>query len=73
MVVPKSCQKTILAELHTSHLSIVRMKSIARTHVWWPSIDKHIEQVVHDRPSCQSIWNAPSRVELYPWSWPDAP
>ena len=73
VVVPKSYQKTILAELHTSHPGIVRMKSIARTHVWWPSIDKHIEQVVHDCSSCQSIRNAPSRAELHPWSWPDAP
>jgi len=73
VVVPKSCQKAILAELHTSHPGIVRMKSIARTHVWWPSIDKQIEQVVHDCSSCQSIRNAPSRAELHPWSWPDAP
>ena len=51
VVVPKSYQKTILAELHTSHPGIV---SIAHTHVWWPSIDKHIEQVVHDCSSCQS-------------------
>ena len=49
------------------------MKSIARTHVWWPSINKHIEQVVRDCSSCQNIQNAPSRAELHPWSWPDSP
>ena len=34
-------------ELHTSHAGIVRMKSLAWIHVWWPSIDKDIEQLAH--------------------------
>ena len=37
----------ILAELHTSHPGKVHMKFIVHAHVWWPSIDKRIEQVAH--------------------------
>ena len=30
---------------------IVRMKALARLHVWWPSLDTDIEQLVR---SCES-------------------
>ena len=42
VVVPSSCQRKVLKELHTSHPGIVKMKSPARIHVWWPSVDQHI-------------------------------
>ena len=48
VVVPPSCQRKVLEELHTSHPGIVRMKSLARVHVWWPSIDQHIEKMVQN-------------------------
>ena len=73
VIVPRAYQQAVLAELHTSHPGIVRMKSLARTHTWWPSIDKHIEQMVHNCASCQSIRNAPPKAEMHPWAWPDSP
>ena len=36
VVVPESCRRRVLDELHTGHQGMVRMKSLARTHVWWP-------------------------------------
>ena len=47
VVIPDSCRKDVLRELHTSHPGIVKMKSLARVHVWWPRIDKCI---------CQLLW-----------------
>ena len=38
VIVPTKLQNRVLAELHTSHPGIVKMKSLARTHVWWPGI-----------------------------------
>jgi len=34
--------------------------AVSHSHVWWPLISKHIEQVVHDCSSCQSTQNASS-------------
>ena len=53
VIVPESCRKPVLMELHTSHPGIVRIKSLAHTHVWWALIDKHIEQMVRDCQFCQ--------------------
>ena len=72
-MIPESRRKEVLEELHTSHPGIVRMKSLARIHVWWPGIDKSIEQTVRSCPACQSMRNKPPLALLHPWAWPDRP
>ena len=70
VIVPEKLRAAILEELHTSHPGIVHMKSLARLHVWWPGIDKQIEETVRACTSCQSIRNRPQPVPLHPWAWP---
>ena len=57
VIVPEKLQSKVLEELHTAHPGVVRMKSIARIHVWWPGIDKKIEEVVKGCSPCQSNRN----------------
>lgn len=45
VVIPFKLQNRVLNEVHTGHLGIVKMKSIARNYVYWPSIDKDIETI----------------------------
>ena len=49
------------------------MKSIARTHVWWPGIEKEIEQITHTCQSCVNTRNKPPQITLHPWMWPEKP
>ena len=63
----------VLKVLHCTHPGMVRMKGLARAHVWWPNIDQQIEQRVHDRDACQGVRNQPPTTVLHPWTWPDSP
>ena len=40
VVVPEGLRSQILTELHRGHPGIVRIKAVARSHVWWPGLDK---------------------------------
>ena len=72
VVVPPKLQETVLSELHEGHSGIVQMKSIARTHVWWPHIDQQIERIA-SCDACQRNKKAPPTVLLHPWIWPSRP
>lgn len=46
VVIPVVLQKRILKEFHQGHPGIGRMKALMRSYVYWPNMDKDIEQVV---------------------------
>ena len=46
VVIPAKYQAAVLSELHLNHPGVVRIKSLARLHVWWPSLDHNVEQTV---------------------------
>ena len=73
VIIPPEAQKPILEELHDGHPGIVRMRSLARSYVWWPKMDSQIERTVQRCPSCQAHRKAPSEAPLHPWEWPDRP
>ena len=50
VVIPSSLQRQILTEIHEGHMGIVRMKSLAMMHVWWPKIDENIESHANHMP-----------------------
>lgn len=70
VVVPPQGRETMLSELHFSHPGIVKMKGLARSHVWWPGIDQEIEATVRNCTSCQENSRVPSSASLHPWEWP---
>ena len=73
VVIPSSLRERVLQELHEGHPGIVRMKSLARLHVWWPKLDQSIASVVRDCAKCQLTRNKPQTAPLHPWDWPDKP
>ena len=73
VIVPRKLQERVLQEVHLSHPGIVRMKSLARSYVWWPKLDHDIEQLVKNCMDCQSVRHAPPVAPLHPWLWPTRP
>ena len=43
VVVPARLRERVVEELHRGHPGVVRMKSLARSHVWWPELDSELE------------------------------
>ena len=63
----------MLQKLHTGHPRIVRTRSLARLHVWWPNLDKAIATIVLRCNYCQKSRNKPQLASLHPWDWPNMP
>ncbi|XP_065182221.1 uncharacterized protein K02A2.6-like [Sycon ciliatum] len=49
------------------------MKALARSYVWWPSLDAEIEQTVRGCTQCQTVTKSPHRQQVHPWEWPGKP
>jgi hypothetical protein len=41
--------------------------------VWWPGMDKELEECVNKCETCQTNRKTPPRAPLHPWAWPDQP
>ena len=72
-VIPTKLQAIVLDSLHESHPGISRMKSIARSYVWWNGIDKAIQNVAQACLHCQAVKASPPAAPLHPWLWPNSP
>lgn len=52
-VVPQKHRSRVLTSLHEGHLGVVKMKSLARSYVWWPGMDSQIENLAKSCTGCQ--------------------
>lgn len=73
IVIPTKLRDSILQDLHSGHLGVVKMKSIARNYCWWPGLDKDIETLTKTCHGCQATAKMPQRATLHPWEWPTEP
>ena len=73
VIIPVSFQHRLLEELHEEHPGMVRMKALARSFIWWPSIDQDIEDKVRSCHTCTKVANTPPTAPLHPWAWPTRP
>jgi len=73
VIVPGTLRQQILKELHCAHPGMVRMKEVARSHVWWPNMDREIEELVRACTGCQKTKATPTVAPLMPWVWPSVP
>lgn len=73
VVVPPSLRENILKLLHEGHPGIVKMKGLARSYVWWPKLDRDIEQAVNLCSACCQARKCAPKAELHPWVWPKIP
>lgn len=73
MVIPEKLRQKILQDLHSAHLGIVKMKGIARSFVYWPGIDKDIENISKGCNECAKYANDPPKFREHHWHYPKGP
>ncbi|XP_062704675.1 uncharacterized protein K02A2.6-like [Aedes albopictus] len=67
IVAPAKLRTFLLQELHSTHMGIVKMKSLARNYFWWPNIDKDIEDLGKRCEQCIQFRPESGNVPISPW------
>ena len=44
----------MLKQLHRDHPGITTIKGVARSHFWWPELDKIIEEIAKGCEKCHA-------------------
>ncbi|XP_055908636.1 uncharacterized protein K02A2.6-like [Eupeodes corollae] len=70
VVIPKKFRHTLLEELHTAHIGITKMKGIARSLIYWPSIDQDIEKLAKSCSECLKHAKLPPKYNTHHWEYP---
>lgn len=73
VVIPTVFRQAILNDLHVAHLGVVKMKSLARSFVYWPGIDSDIEQAVRSCKDCARQGPTPPKFNSHHWEYPNGP
>ncbi|XP_048828016.1 uncharacterized protein K02A2.6-like [Brienomyrus brachyistius] len=73
VVVPEKLRGRLLSELHEHHWGIVKMKSLARSFFWWPTLDESIEREVSECSICQQQRSMPATARVHTWKWSSSP
>uniref|UniRef100_A0A8R1EKI3 RNA-directed DNA polymerase n=1 Tax=Caenorhabditis japonica TaxID=281687 RepID=A0A8R1EKI3_CAEJA len=73
VVIPTALRHRVLKMLHRAHPGMVRMKQLARSFVYWPSLDKDIESTVRSCDDCAAAAKDPIKNTLCSWPTPTAP
>ena len=73
VIIPTIFLKQLLEELHSVHLGIKHMKSLARSFIWWPQLDGDIEGISRSCNECYLTAINPPCVLAHPWLVPQQP
>ncbi|BHF70642.1 hypothetical protein SprV_0301369500 [Sparganum proliferum] len=73
VVIPSPLRPTVLRQFHAAHPGTSRMKSIARSFVYWPGVDGDIDDLVRRCSRCQQAAKMPPRQPPVPWEPPERP
>ena len=46
------------------HVGVCRMKALARSFIWWPGLDKAIEEVAAQCEPCKVMWQCPKQYHV---------
>ena len=66
VVIPPSLRPQVMQLLHLGHFGMQRMKSLARTAVYWPGMDAKIMDLCHRCTTCAKHQKKPPKAANHP-------
>ena len=72
VILPRQFRAQLLQELHSIHLGVSRMKSVARSIFWWPGLDQDIVDLFAECSECQRHANRSAKEDGHNWAYPNA-
>ena len=63
VVIPESLQSRVVKIAHEGHLGIVKTKQLIRDRVWFPGMDKMVENEIKQCSACQLVNSGGYRQE----------
>ena len=73
VIIPPKGREEMMKELHQEHLGSTKMKQFARSYIWWPGLDKDLEELASGCSVCLAHRVMPKKAPLHPWDWPEKP
>ena len=73
VVIPLVFRRAMLQELHSIHLGVSRMKSVARSFIWWPGLDADIALLCATCDVCREHSKLPPKDIQHQWVYPSRP
>ena len=73
VVIPQVFRPLLLEELHSTHLGITKMKTLARSYLWWPQLDADLEATCRNCQECCLNAANPPPAPAHPWIVPSQP
>ncbi|XP_062709570.1 uncharacterized protein K02A2.6-like [Aedes albopictus] len=67
IVVPLKFRRRIVRQLHRGHPGMDRMKSLARSYIYWPNVDDDVTQFVQECTACAEAAKSPTKASLESW------
>ncbi|KAG5866758.1 hypothetical protein JTB14_037163 [Gonioctena quinquepunctata] len=71
-VIPEILKHRILLRLHKGHPGQEKMKSLAKSYVYWKYMDADIQDSVMKCSSCAETAKSSPKIPFFPWSTPKA-
>ena len=59
--------------IYECHPGIARIKTLARSYFWWPSLDEIIETCIKQCKICHVNKTMPASVPIHHWEWTTKP
>ena len=73
VIIPLSFRTAVLKLIHSSHIGVAGMKNVARSFVFWPGIDRDIDQVAKTCEACNKFARSLPKTKDHPWIRPTQP